>query len=197
MSISSEVRPQKAFLGRRPASLFMQLLRFCLVGGLNTFVDILVFNLLVWGIPTHDSGLLVIFNSLAYFIGAANSLFFNKLWTFKQHSSVTNDQLVRFALVTSVGIICNDAFLWLATTILASLSLNSFLWVNVAKVSAIAGSVAVSYLGMRFSVFTKNEVPETSVPTSNLRLFTLPPSLSVILPAYNEEALIADTVSVV
>src|SRR5258708_35508146 len=115
----------------------------------------MVFNLLVWGLPTQDSGLLVVYNSLAYAVGALNSFCWNKLWTFKQRSSATNDQLVRFAIVTSIGIICNDAFLWLATTMLKSLSLNSFRWSNLTKISRIAGSLAGSYLGFRFVVFTK------------------------------------------
>ncbi len=197
MSISSSIKMRSVSAKRGLASVFLQLLRFCIVGGLNTFVDVLVFNLLVWGLPTQNSGLLVAYNSLAYFVGAVNSFCWNKLWTFKQRSSATNDQLVRFALVTSLGIICNDVFLWLATTILTSLSLNGFLWVNVAKVSAIAGSVAVSYVGMRFGVFTKNEEVITSLPPPNPRLFVTPRSLSVILPAYNEEALIANTISTV
>jgi putative flippase GtrA len=189
--------------GRRPVgnrgltAILVQFIRFCVVGGLNTSVDVLVFNLLVWGLPTQDSGLLVVYNSLAYAVGALNSFCWNKLWTFKQRSSATNDQLVRFAIVTSIGIICNDAFLWLATTMLKSLSLNSFLWINIAKVSAIAGSVAVSYLGMRFSVFTKIDATESLPSPSNPRLFITPCSLSVIVPAYNEEALIANTITTV
>ena len=178
-------------------SPLLQLLRFCIVGGLNTFVDVLVFNLLILGLPTQDNGLLVIYNSLAYLVGAVNSFCWNKLWTFQQRSSVTNGQLARFALVTSLGILCNDAFLWLATTLLTSFSLTSFLWVNVAKVCAIAGSVAVSYLGMRFSVFPKTYEVEISLPPSNPHLFISPRSLSVILPAYNEEALIGQTLCTV
>lgn len=197
MSISSRIEMPIVSTKRNLMGIFSQLLRFCIVGGLNTFVDVLVFNLLVWGLPTQDSGLLVVYNSLAYLVGAVNSFCWNKLWTFKQRSSATNDQVARFILVTSMGIICNDAFLWLATTILTSLSLNSFLWVNVAKLSAIAGSVTISYVGMRFSVFNKNEEIEMSLPPSNPLLFTNPRSLSVILPAYNEEALIANTISTV
>ena len=180
---------------RSSARIVVQFLRFCAVGGLNTFVDVCAFNLLLWVFPTQDSGLLVIYNSLAYLIGAVNSYCWNKLWTFRQRSETTNDQIVRFALITSLGIICNDAFLWLATNILTSLSLTSILWVNVAKVSAIAGSVTVSYIGMRFGVFTKKEEVDMSLPPSRPLLIATPRSLSVILPAYNEEALIADTIS--
>jgi putative flippase GtrA len=181
-----------------PAKILVQFLRFCAVGGLNTCVDLLAFNVLIWLFPTTDSGLLVIFNSLAYLIGAINSFCWNKLWTFRQHSETSSDQIVRFALVTSLGIICNDAFLWLATTILTSLSLTSILWVNVAKVIAIAGSVTVSYVGMRFGVFIKKEEVDTGLPLKP-RMFTTTTtttrSLSVILPAYNEEELIAGTIT--
>jgi putative flippase GtrA len=195
MSLSSGIEMPIVSTKRSPARIAVQFLRFCVVGGMNTFVDVFTFNLLIWVFPTQDSGLLVIFNSLAYLIGAVNSFCWNKLWTFRQRSEATNDQIARFALVTSLGIICNDAFLWLATTILTSLSLTSILWVNVAKVSAIAGSVTVSYIGMRFGVFTKKEEIDVSLPPSWPRLITTPSSLSVILPAYNEEALIAETIS--
>jgi putative flippase GtrA len=194
MSISAESVLSTTQAKSSPTKILVQFLRFCAVGGLNTCVDLLAFNVLIWLFPTTDSGLLVIFNSLAYLIGAVNSFCWNKLWTFRQHSETSNDQVVRFALVTGLGIICNDAFLWLATTILTSLSLTSIFWINMAKVFAIAGSVTVSYVGMRFGVFTKKEEVDMGSPLK-LRMFTTPRSLSVILPAYNEEELIADTIT--
>ena len=195
MSISSRIGISSVSVKQKLVGMFSQLLRFCIVGGLNSFVDVLVFNLLLWSLPTQDSGLLVVYNSIAYLIGALNSFCWNKLWTFKQHSRASNDQVARFAIITSLGIICNDAFLGLATIILNSLSLNSFLWVNVAKLSAILGSVGVSYIGMRFSVFTRHEEHERPLPPTNTSLVTPPHSLSVILPAYNEEELIGNTIS--
>lgn len=195
MSISSGRAIRGGASTRSRLGLLVQFLRFCVVGGLNTFVDLLIFNLLVWSFPTQDSGLLVVFNSVAYGLGALNSFCWNKFWTFRQRSDATSGQVMRFVLVTSLGIICNDGFLWLATTILTAFSLTSFIWINVAKLSAIAGSVAVSYVGMRFSVFTKGEVDEMQYPPSNPPFVSVPGSLSVILPAYNEEALIANTVS--
>jgi len=174
-----------------------QLIRFSLVGGLNTFIDVMAFNVLLWSFPTQEVLLLIFYNSLAYLLGAINRFYWTKLWTFEQRSSLTGNQAIRFALVTSLGIMCNDAFIWLATTILTSLSLHEILWANVAKVSAIAGSVGVSYLGMRFSAFTRDDEQVEIPPPSNRRLFITPRTLSVILPAYNEEALIASTISTV
>jgi len=66
--------------------------------------------------------------------------------------------------------------------------------VNIAKISAIAGSVMVSYMGMRFSVFTQGEENGEIMLSSNPFLLETPRSLSVILPAYNEEALIENTI---
>ena len=179
---------------RSAGKIILQLMRFVMVGGLNTAIDIVLFNVLVWMFPTNDMYMLIVLNSLAYFMGAVNSFFLNKLWTFRQRSNASSGQVMRFMLVTSLGILCNDAFLWLATTLLTSLSLQSFIWTNVAKVVAIGGSVMVSYLGMRFSVFTKNEEPAETLPSTKVQLFRRPRSLSVILPAYNEEALIESTV---
>jgi putative flippase GtrA len=195
MSVSSGVGIRKTLSSRPRLSLFLQFLRFCAVGGFNTFVDVLIFNLIVWSFPTQDSGLLVIYNSVAYAIGALNSFCWNKLWTFRQRSNASGDQVTRFMFVTSLGIICNDAFLWLATNILNSFSLTSFVWLNVAKIIAIAGSVAVSYLGMRFSVFTKGEEDDMQYPSARPPFVVVPGSLSVILPAYNEEALISNTIT--
>src|SRR5262249_3785546 len=78
----------------------LQFIRFGLVGGINTFIDIMFFNILVWIFPTNSVYLLVLYNSLAYITGAVNSFCWNKLWTFKHRSRVTSKQVVRFALVT-------------------------------------------------------------------------------------------------
>jgi len=83
----------------------------------------------------------------------------------------------------------------LATSLLSTFSTGGFLLTNVAKISAIVGTVSISYVGMRFSVFLKGkEDVMPSPPPSNPHLFITLPSLSVVLPAYNEEALIADTI---
>ena len=178
--------------------IWMQLVRFSFVGGLNTAIDLVAFNILLTCMPTQNATTLLAYNSLAYLIGAVNSFCWNKLWTFEQRSQVTRKQLMSFSLVTGLGILCNDVFLWLATQLLTRLALDGFLWTNIAKVSAIACSFMVSYVGMRFTVFTQNERhTEPLLPPTHPHLFITPRSLSVVLPAYNEEALIADTLTTV
>jgi putative flippase GtrA len=132
--------------------------RFSLVGSLNTVIDIALLNILVWMFPGKNAFLMVTLNSIAYTVGALNSFFWNKFWTFRLRTDTTGNQVLRFILVTGLGIVCNSAFLWLITVLFTSLSLAGFLWMNIAKLGAIMGSVAVSYLGMRFGVFTKPEM---------------------------------------
>lgn len=162
-------------------------LRFCIVGGMNTGLDILVFNFFLFAFPTENNTLLLGYNSLAYFVGAFNSFYWNKYWTFKEKGLATFGQIQRFALVTSLGIACNDCFLWLVSQIFTAVHVNGVLWSNLAKILAIGGSFLVSYLGMHFGVFrTTQEMDKRMNNRPIIRSFQK--SISVILPAYNEEA---------
>ena len=183
--------------------MFLQLLRFCVVGGANTGLDLLVFNVLLMVNQTQNSGLLIAYNSLAYLLGAVNSFLWNKYWTFREHRHITASQLVRFALVTGLGILCNDMFLWMANSTLSTLMLSGWWWTNTAKVCAIGGSFLVSYFGMHLSVF-RSPIKDTEkvvavfpghAPRAVSELTQVRRSLSVVFPAYNEEATIVQTLS--
>jgi putative flippase GtrA len=177
----------------RRKSRFFQFLRFCFVGGLNTVIDLVLFNIFVQVFPTNDVRLLLLYNSLAYLIGGINSFVLNKLWTFRQRSKATGGQFLRFVAVTSAGILCNDMLLWLLTGFFLAFSLTGFIWTNLAKVCAIGGTVAISYMGMRLSVFKADEEFADPAYSPGLSLWSTTRSLSVILPAYNEELLIEQT----
>lgn len=138
---------------RRGRYFFQQLLRFSLVGGLNTAIDLLILNGLLWFWPTHITLLLMGFNTIAYTVGAINSFLCNKYWTFRRHEPITFREVSRFALTTLFGIACNDAILWIVGTILHPTLLSATLWANLSKLCAIGGTVLISYLGMRLWVF--------------------------------------------
>ncbi|HYB02073.1 MAG TPA: GtrA family protein, partial [Ktedonobacteraceae bacterium] len=57
------------------SSTARQFLRYCLVGGVNTAVDLLVLNILLWRFPTNNVQVLVVYNSFAYSSGAVSSFF--------------------------------------------------------------------------------------------------------------------------
>jgi putative flippase GtrA len=138
---------------RSDRTFFRQFLRFSLVGGLNTAVDLFILNSLLWFWPTHDTWLLLCFNTIAYTIGAINSFVWNKYWTFRRYEPITFKEVWRFALTTLFGIACNDSILWVVGNTLHPAMLSATLWANLSKLCAIGGTVLISYLGMRLWVF--------------------------------------------
>jgi putative flippase GtrA len=130
-----------------------QLVRFSTVGGLNTALDLLTLNGLLWLFPTNNALTLVLFNSLAYAVGAINSFLLNKYWTFGHKKSSAWREVQRFVITTALGVACNDILLWCANRVFQALLAHSPLWVNASKLVAIAGTVLVSYFGMRLWVF--------------------------------------------
>ncbi len=85
------------------SSTFRQFLRYCLVGGVNTVIDLLILNVLLWRFPTNNVQILVVYNSVAYTSGAVSSFFLNKYWTFrrKQRTTWLLVQLSRTSLCAS------------------------------------------------------------------------------------------------
>lgn len=73
---------------------FYQLLRFGLVGVMNTLVDFGVYQLLVW-LGLHYA----LAQCLSYSCGLLNSYFFNSRWTFRREKNYTKIEFLRFLLV--------------------------------------------------------------------------------------------------
>jgi putative flippase GtrA len=204
-----------------------QVLRFGLVGGLNTLVDLLILNGLLLLFPTTSALMLLAYNSLAYSLGGVNSFLLNKYWTFRHRQRTTRRELVRFTLTTLCGIGWSNSILWLASTVLHPFLINPTVWANASKVLAIAGTALISYAGMRLWVFVSKaqkeqrrfpaHVPAHSLARDEYRAL-LPRekrnaiyehdqcsangdankteshhSLSIVLPAYNEDAVIGAT----
>jgi len=231
-----------------------QVLRFGLVGGLNTIVDLLILNMLLLLFPTSSTRMILIYSAIAYSLGAVNSFLLNKYWTFGYLQRTTWREVVRFIVTTLCGIGWSSIILWLASNALHPLLINTTIWANASKVIAISGTALISYLGMSLWVFVNKARKEQTqlntpvpigarVPTGNGTKAlgdasvptqpSTPPaptrygtkgsllerqrlnassryeqsgaieyenepssshSMSVVLPAYNEEQVIANTV---
>jgi|GEM_PF-684133 len=141
---------------KRQGRIRWQILRFGLVGCLNTLIDLLVLNCLLWLWPTRNTATLLFYNSLAYAFGAFNSFLLNRYWTFRPEGRANMREVVRFALTTLAGIACNDLILWGLSSLLQTTRLSPLLWANFAKVTAIGGTLLISYLGMRLWVFVSS-----------------------------------------
>jgi putative flippase GtrA len=177
-------------------STFWQLLRFSLVGCLNTAVDLLALNALFWLFPTRNIGLLLMENSLAYSVGAVNSFLLNKYWTFRCAGRAGPREVERFALTTLAGVACNNLLLWLMGTLLHPVFVSAVLWANASKLVAIGGTVLISYLGMRLWVFVRpapppvkaaaklhQTIPTTQSPADDQRCPPSPALLATVNPS--------------
>jgi putative flippase GtrA len=151
----SSNRTQDADVHRSYAwsSTFRQFLRYCLVGGVNTAIDLLILNILLWRFPTNNVQILVVYNSVAYTSGAVSSFFLNKYWTFRRKQRTTWRELVRFAISLSLEVLYSNGLVWLAGRALQPLIANTTLWGNASKLLAVAVGAVISYIFMRFWTF--------------------------------------------
>ena len=135
------------------SSTFRQFLRYCLVGGVNTAIDLLILNILLWRFPTNNVQILVGYNSIAYTSGAVSSFFLNKYWTFRRKQRPTWKELVRFAISLALEVLYSNGLVWLAGKALQPLITNTTLWGNTSKLLALAVGAVISYTFMRFWTF--------------------------------------------
>lgn len=134
-------------------STFWQFLRYCLVGGANTTIDLLTLNILLWRFPTNNVQVLVLYNAFAYTSGALSSFFLNKYWTFRRKQRTTSREVVRFAISLFLEVLYSSALIWLAGKALQPLIANPTLWGNASKLVAVAVGTVISYSFMRFWTF--------------------------------------------
>lgn len=121
---------------------FIRIIKFGLVGGMNTLVDYAVFAALTQLLGVY----FVIAQIISYACGLANSYFFNSKWTFKADGERNLNVLARFVVVNlaalgvSIGILALCKQLGLSNELLA-------------KLVAIPFSLAVNFIGNRLFVF--------------------------------------------
>ena len=135
------------------SSTVRQFLRYCLVGGVNTAIDLLVLNILLWRFPTNNVQVLVVYNSFAYSSGAVSSFFLNKYWTFRHKHRTTRREMIRFASILLLEVLYSNGLVWLAGKALQPLIANPTLWGNASKLIAVAVGAVISYIFMRFWTF--------------------------------------------
>ncbi len=136
-------------------STFVQFVQYCIVGGLNTLVDVGMLNILLWRFPTHNVEALASYSAIAYSCGAISSFFLNKYWTFRHTHKPTRGELLRYVITIVVEVLYSSALIWLAGRVLQPFISNITLWGNASKLVAVVCGAVLSYLLMRFWTFAR------------------------------------------
>ncbi|ANE45715.1 hypothetical protein SY83_04710 [Paenibacillus swuensis] len=117
------------------------LLKFGLVGVLNTAVDFLVFA----GLSAAGVGVLPA-QWISYGSGVANSYIWNRKWTFREQVSGSVSEFVKFILLNLMTLVIVSLLLW---GMIHGMGFSLYL----AKILATLLSVIINYIGSRTFIF--------------------------------------------
>lgn len=134
--------------------MIRQIVKFSLVGVLNTAIDFSLLNLLIqifsWG--------LIPANTISFSLAVINSYFLNKYWTFRNHQSAHLRQFSSFILVSLIGLGLSNLLIYYGTQFLGTYDFGlSFSWhYNIAKAVSAVVVLTWNFFASKFFVF-RNE----------------------------------------
>lgn len=138
--------------------LVKQFSKFIIVGGINTGIDFLILNILIYITGITAGVELFILNCVSFSVAVVNSYFMNKHWTFQDKTKTQQEPIKfsQFLAVSVVGIIINGLILTSITSYIPPLfGLSAVLWTNIAKLMATGVSLIWNFIGYKFFVFKK------------------------------------------
>ena len=137
--------------------IIRQFSKFILVGGVNTGIDFLVLNALMYvtGI-TGGSGIFML-NMISFSVAVVNSYFMNKYWTFQDlRKEGEETKFAQFIAVSLAGAALNSSIVAVFTTLVAPMfGLSPQLWANVGKLLATGASLVWNFIGYKLFVFKR------------------------------------------
>jgi putative flippase GtrA len=129
--------------------------RFVIVGGLTTFVDLGVLNLLLHAFADGDSHARIfpVLATVSFVAATLNSYLWNRFWTFQGGGAGGGKEISRFYLVTLTSFCVNVGISSLLVWLDPFQGLGDALWANIAKLLATGVSLFLNFLGYAKLVF--------------------------------------------
>lgn len=127
---------------------------FCLVGGVNTLVDLTVLNVLIWFQPAGRSGWLYsVFKTLAFLVAVTNSYFLNHRFTFQSERQKSAQQMSHYLMVSVVGLLINVGIASTVATLMVPPQVLLPYWPSIAALCGIPFGMVWNFVGYRLFVF--------------------------------------------
>jgi putative flippase GtrA len=145
-------------VGRILPVLF-QVVKFGVVGLLNTLVDIGVLNLLI-AVSGVAAGIgFTVFKGISFIVAVVNSYIWNKSWTFKSTQKANTKEAFSFFVVSIIGFFINVISATIVVNVVPILfGLNELAWANVGALVGTLLGLAWNFAGYKFVVFKDNSV---------------------------------------
>lgn len=159
-------------------------LKFCVVGTLNTLIDVGVLQVLLWmtGIDPTTSPLLFLFVLIAFVTAVINGFVLNKYWTFRMRARKnTARQFIKFLITNIIGLGL--------TMMLMFLFVQLMQWDTIiSKLMTSALILIWNFLATKHWTFRERRLERVPHPE-----VTNDVAVSIVVPAYNEESRITST----
>lgn len=146
------------FIGKKILSLY-QFIKFAETGGLNTFVDLGVLNVLIL-VTGFSAGIYYsIFKAISFVAAVLNSYFWNKHWVFESKTKGKSEEkeFAKFILVSIGGFIINVAAASLIVYMAKNMPQSPKIIANVAAAIAFVITMAWNFVGYKVIVFAKSK----------------------------------------
>ena len=124
---------------------YLKLIKFCIVGGLNTLITLGVYYLLVFLGVNY-----LISNIFGYFAGIVNSYIFNNSWVFRDSSKKHVFKITKFLLINAIVLLLSEGLLYLFVSIFGIGKYFAILIV-------VPITTIINYLCYNYFVFSKNK----------------------------------------
>ena len=161
-------------LAKLSPAFFRQALCFCIVGFVNTVLDLFVLNVLIMVAGAGHSGpLYTLFKTVSFLVAMANSYVMNAKWTFGDRARATIMQGGQFAFVSTLGLALNvGSASYVATYVHPPLEFQPY-WPSVAALVGTLCSFMFNFLGYKYFVFAESPCDGPAVGRSKMKV-TIP-----------------------
>ncbi len=141
-------------VAERQPTLF-QIGKYGIVGLLNSFLCVSVFNILILATDIAHGFIIDLFSAIAFVIAVTNSYFWNRSWVFEGKRSLkTVAEYRKFFFVTALVAVLNIIIIHIfVNSIGAPSGLDKKVWANLVLVIMIPVSFFGNYFGYRIFVF--------------------------------------------
>lgn len=150
---------------------FHKLLKFLIVGVLNTAVDFFIFNALIAATGFATGAAVPLFKSLSFACAMLNSYELNRWWTFDAEAgpSRTKREFGSFAAITAVGFLLNvGATSLIIAAMQPPFGITQVRWDNVAAAAATALNLAWNFAGYELFVFNGSKGRRSEITFPNV-----------------------------